>query len=273
MRILAIFTCFNRKEKTENCIHTLVEGNPDLDFTIIAVDDNSTDGTKQVLNKMKTSYDIHLIEGNGKLYYSGGMRMGMEYALKTIDQGYDYMLMLNDDVSFIEHKIEMLVEQSMEQDNAIIVGAMMDDDGKLSYSAIEYTKGIKYKKIPIENWEKNADTFNANCVLIPFQVFKKIGTIDKYYIHSLGDFDYGLMIKKNGYKIHTSKEYVGICNINSNLNTWSDKALKIKERIKKKEDIKGAPTKQWFYFLRKNFNLFIAIKGAITPYIRIILKR
>lgn len=273
MKILVIFTCFNRKDKTENCIHTLVDGNPDLEFTIIAVDDNSTDGTKQLLNKMKTSYDLHLIEGEGNLYYSGGMRIGMEYALKTVDQNYDYVLMINDDVSFIKHGIEMSAKQSMEQNNAIIVGAMRNTEGKLSYSAIKYIKGIKYEKVPIENWRENADTFNANCVLIPYQIFKKVGVIDKYYIHSLGDFDYGLQLKKDGYNMHVTKEYVGICNDNSNLNTWSDKTLTIKERIKKKEDIKGAPTKQWFYFLRKNFNLFIAIKGTITPFIRIILKR
>ena len=47
--------------------------------------------------------------------------------------------------------------------------------------------------------------------------------------------------------------------------------MKRTERIKRKESIKGAPTKQWFYFLNKNFGVFSAIKGSVTPFVRIII--
>ena len=53
MRVLAVFTCYNRKEKTKTCIETLVNGNPSCEFSFIAVDDNSTDGTSDMLKKKK----------------------------------------------------------------------------------------------------------------------------------------------------------------------------------------------------------------------------
>ena len=97
--------------------------------------------------------------------------------------------------------------------------------------------------------------------------------MDSHYIHSLGDFDYGLELKNNGYSIFSTDEYVGLCNNNSIRNTWNDIDLPIKDRIRLKEDPKGAPIKPWFYYLNKNFNIITAIIGSITPYVRILLKK
>lgn len=271
MKVLAIFTCFNRKEKTENSIRSLADGNPSCDFTFVVADDNSTDGTYERLEVLSDKYDIHLLRGTGSLFYSGGMRLGMEYALEELPKDYDYLLMMNDDVSFHIGCIEKLSEQSREQGNAVIAGATYDDNGKLSYGAIKYIKGIRYRKLAPEEWKIPADTFNANCVLIPYEAFVEAGEIDCHYIHSLGDFDYGLSLKRNTFKIFSSKEFVGICSNNSNKNTWMDKSLSRKERLRKKESAKGAPTKQWFYFLKKNFGVKKAIIHSISPIGRILL--
>lgn len=269
--ILAILTCFNRKEKTEQSIRSIVEENPDCKFSFVIVDDNSTDGTTQQLKNMRAEFDLHVLNGNGSLYYSGGMRLAMQYAREQIKQPYDYLLMMNDDVEFLNGSIEKMIAQSIAQNKAIIVGAMKNESGSLSYGAVKYIKGIKYRTLFINEWEIDADTFNANCVLIPWQAFEATEIMDNHYIHSLGDFDYGLSLKKNGYKIHTSKDFAGICNNNPTKGTWTDTSLSRMQRIKKKESLKGASTKQWFYFLNKNFNSFIAFKSVITPYIRILI--
>lgn len=271
VEIVALLTCRDRKDKTESCIRSLSEGNSNCHFTFVIVDDGSTDGTKERITELKRDYDIHLLEADGNLYYSGGMRKGMLYILHNMPFKYDYLLMLNDDVTFFENSILKMVIQNTEMNQAIIVGATCEEDGQLSYSAIQYTKGIKYRKIPVSEWGVEADTFNANAVLLPYKAFETVGAMDMHYRHSLGDFDYGLELKRNGYSIHVSKEYVGICKSNSEKGMWTDSALKRVERIKRKESIKGAPFKQWFYFLKKNFGIMVAIKSSCTPYIRILL--
>lgn len=273
MKILVIFTCHNRKEKTENCIKTLVEGNQGFAFTIIVVDDDSKDGTWEMLDAMQQEYHIHPLKGSGNLFYSGGMRMGMEYALNELDEIYDYLLIVNDDVSFYDGCVKKMIEQSRDQSGAVIVGAMCDHVGHISYGAIKYIRGIKYQILEIEKWEVNADTFCANCVLIPYEAFQKVGIMDWHYVHSLGDFDYGLCLKRAGYPIHVSKEYAGVCEDNPRAGGWQDTTLSRRERIRQKESIKGAPTRQWFYFLKKNFGLATAVKGCVTPYIRILIGR
>lgn len=272
-KILAIFTCYNRKGKTERCVHSLTEGNPECIFTFIAVDDGSCDGTRELLLSMKKIYDLYLLEGDGSLYYSGGMRKGMCYALQELSGDYDYLLMLNDDVVFFAGGVEGMIAQSKEQNGAVIAGAMCDSAGRLSYGAVKYIKGIKYRKLQIDEWRLKADTFNANAVLMPYNIFSQTGAIDAHYRHSLGDFDYGLEISRSGGVIYGSKQYIGHCEQNDVKGTWGDASLSRRERVKKKESVKGAPTRQWFYFLKKNFGVLMAVKGCCTPYVRIVLGR
>ena len=107
-KVLGLMTCFNRKEKTKNAIKTLRSGNPNLEFSFLVVDDNSTDGTKQEIEKIP---GVEVISGNGSLFYSGGMRIAIEHAKKR-QKVYDYCLLFNDDVDFYEWKEKKVIEVS-----------------------------------------------------------------------------------------------------------------------------------------------------------------
>lgn len=273
--ILVILTCFNRKFKTINCIKSLLGSNKNFKVKFLVVNDGSTDGTKEEL--IKLNYDIHIIEGNGNLFWNGGMRKGIEYALENIEA--DFYLLINDDVEFFPNTIERLLGRyfyirSNNQDG-LIVGATCDNNNNLTYGAIKYVnkKRIKYITISPSNTIEDYDTFNCNCVLVPNNILRKVGNLDKKYKHSMGDFDYGFIVKRFGYCIYSSDEYVGICERNSYKETWQDVSLPILKRLKLKESLKGLPAAQWFYFLNKNFGLYTAIIYSITPYIKIITKR
>lgn len=273
MKIAALLTCFNRKEKTEKAIRSIVEGNSEINFCFIVTDDNSRDGTPDMLEKLKNQgYHIHCLKGTGSLYYSGGMRIAMEAALRS-NQQFDYVLLMNDDVDFFEHSIEKLIRQSRKRENAVIVGVTCDDAGNYSYGAIKYTRGIAYVGKGIECSDTPCDTFNANCVLVPWALFEKSGGMDPHYVHSLGDFDFGLTLKRNGAAIHPSEAYVGICNPNSGKNSWNDPGVPVVQRIRMKESPKGLPAGIWFYFINKNFGFWLAAAKTVTPYIRILCRK
>ena len=74
MKILAIFTCFNRKELTKRGMATLSE-NRDVTFDYVILDDNSSDGTREMLKQMRDdgTYQIDLIEGDGSNFWNGGI--------------------------------------------------------------------------------------------------------------------------------------------------------------------------------------------------------
>lgn len=73
--IIAILTCHNRKSETVTCITSLIENNTNIEFKFVVVDDNSTDGTREALLSM--SCDITIIEGDGQLFWNGGMHRSL----------------------------------------------------------------------------------------------------------------------------------------------------------------------------------------------------
>lgn len=272
-KVIVALTCYNRSEKTVNCIESLVHGNPIIEFLFVVVDDNSTDDTVKRLKTLSEEVNIHLIETQGDLYYSRGMKKALDYIVSLESKEFfDYLLLINDDVDFYENCIERMIHESDRKNNAVIVGPTCDKNGSLTYGGVKYLdkKTIKNRKMGINDADEKCDTFNANCVLIPFALFSKVGSYDSHYIHSLGDYDYGLTISKQGVAIYTASQYCGECVNNSVKMTWRDKELTLLQRIKKKEHPKGAPTKQWFYFLNKNFGLYVALKHTISPWIKLI---
>lgn len=146
MKILAVCTCFNRKDKTKECIETITSCNPGCEFTFVVADDGSTDGTVEMLMQMQNEYRIHIVKGDGTWFYSGGMHAGMEYAKEKLSKDFSYMLLINDDVEFLNQCILQMIDQSKEQRDAVIVGTMKDKNGMQSYGAmlIQFTKSLYY---------------------------------------------------------------------------------------------------------------------------------
>ena len=267
-KILALATCFNRKDKTIKAINSLVSGNRDIDFSFVICDDNSFDGTYEELLKID---NVKVIKGTGSLFWCGGMRKAIDEALRQTDT-YDYCMWFNDDVVFFEHSIDKLANK---EENVVWVGPTCDDNNELSYGGVIKTSCFrpKYRKV-IADTESGleCDTFNANCVLIPWEIFINTGNMDSVYTHQFGDYDYGFMLKSKRIQIKVSNEFIGICNTNSNLGTFNDKTLSIKERLRLKKKSKGGlPANEWFHYLRKNYNMFIALIYSVTPYIRIFI--
>ena len=269
-KILAVFTCYNRKEKTVKCLESLLNYNPDQNFSFIAVDDNSMDGTKEALQKFD---NMKIIEGDGKCYYSGGMRLGINEGKKSIDS-YEWVLFFNDDVEFFPKAITKLINFSRNSKD-ILIGATCDKQGKLSYGGVKKKSQFRPAFSIIMSGENRefCDTFNANCVLIPFDIFKALPNIDKRYTHSLGDYDYGLEARKRGIKLVASDFFVGVCDDNDIKGTWRDTNLKRCERLRKKESPKGLPWREWFYFTKKHYGIISACLSAVTPYLKIIFRR
>lgn len=273
LKIAIVFTCFNRKEKTINCIKKLATTNSENELLFYVVDDKSTDGTATAITELGFD-NIKLISGTGSLFWNGGMHLGVSKVFE--DGGFDFVLLVNDDVDFYPKAIDKLVCEAVklnaEQPTAL-VGATCDDKGNFSYGGIKYTKGIKYVAVTPSEVGKECSTFNANCTLIPYKLFETVGNIDPYYKHSMGDFDLGFRVVRAGGRILVHNEYIGVCNDNPIEGSWQDRTLSVRERIKKKESFKGLPFKDWFHYLNKNFGLPCALMRSITPYIKILLHK
>ena len=249
-----------------------MNGNPSVRFHFIVVNDGSTDGTGDALAALNAQYhNITVLNGDGNLFYSKGMRKGMEWLNRSGIQ-HDYVLLVNDDVAFENKAVERLIGESRAKDNAIIVGATCDEDGRFTYGGVRYRKGtIDVEFVTPETPEILCETFNGNCVLIPWGSYVNCKPMDGLYAHAAGDFDYGFSLSRSGAKIFSSSFYVGTCGRNGVKGTWNDRTLTRRERLQKKESPKGLPFQSWMHFLYKNFGLKQAVLHGFTPYIKILL--
>lgn len=280
MKIAVLFTCFNRIEKTRACIESIecAAQNADCELNWFITDGGSADGTIEELSGLPR---INLVVSKGA-YYSQGMLSCMNLLDKNSPLQYDYVMLVNDDVDFYEDFLKKILSYSCEYGhNKTIVGATcsnnapskIDNESSQTYGGIRYAKSalsVRYSMVSIDDADSSCDTFNANCVLIPIDLYIKSPRMDAHFVHGLGDFDYGMCL--HGDKI-TTNFYVGKCENNSKSGTWMDTSLSASKRIKKLNEVKGSPTKQWFYYLRKHFGLCSATLHSISPYVRILLHK
>lgn len=270
-KVAVLMTCYNRAEATVKCIRSLYDNNKNIDFRFVVTDDNSSDDTRERLSELPCK--IRMLSGNGNLFWNGGMRMSMSFALEYVDR-LDYVLLVNDDVDFFNESIEKLIQRIEDTNADVVVGATCDPNGRMSYGGVKKTSKFFAKfdlMNPLETASEQCDTFNCNCVLMKADAFKTAGNLDSKYTHSMGDYDYGMTIRRLGMTVLSSLDYVGQCSDNDVKGSWRDSSLPRFKRLKLKEGAKGLPFSDWFHFVNKNYGFPSAVYHSVTPYIRILI--
>jgi GT2 family glycosyltransferase len=275
-KVAVILTCFNRKQKTLDCLDAVLAQSV---FSEVAVyffvtDDGSQDGTSDAL--MHKYKNIRLLKGNGSLFWNGGMRMAWEEALKS---PFDYFFLLNDD-TFLYHSTlqRMLVahEKCKEVTGkaGIIIGSTLGENGKTSYGG-ELQKSklrpLTLIKLDPTDHVQPCDTFNGNCVLISQDAVLVLGNLDSGFVHAMGDTDYGLRAKRAGIPMWVIPFYAGRCvNDNSTAGSFNDSSLSAAARFKKILSPKGLPWRAWRIVCRRHAGILWPIY-CVWPYAKIFL--
>lgn len=268
-RIAVLLTCFNRRETTLRCLRALSgQALPEaIDLETYLVDDGCTDGTGDAVRQQFP--EVNVIQGDGNLYWCGGMRLAWSEAAKG---NYDYYLWLNDDVSLYENAILILFDslrQVCELDKeGVVVGAICDPaTGKVTYGGDATNKRI----VPNGHPQK-CDIFNGNVVLVPQTVFASVGNFDPVFTHCFGDSDYAVRTKSSGYNCWVTNAYVGTGESNPNGSDWANPNIKLIKRIKILNSPKGLPFKQWRIFARRRYGRKWPIT-VIKMYLRLFFPR
>lgn len=274
-KIIVVMTCFNRRDKTLQCLHRLFEAASkvlELELDVIVVDDGSTDGTSAAI-QAAYSQRVQVVRGNGSLFWGGVMRLAMETALTA---QFDYLLWLNDDTMLDGSAIKRVAEASSTYPDAILVGATHDS---VNQQLCTYGGVVRKSRYGRTNWSRHvisdaylpAETMNGNFVLIPSAVVYQLGPISKAFTHSLGDFDYGLRAKRIGVKILQMPGSIGCCDRNPIAGSYQDKSLSKWVRWQKLRSLKGFPPREWAIFTYRHAGPLWFLYWA-WPYIKFLTK-
>ena len=227
------------------------------DFKLFIIDNNSVDETLEIICKIK-KIDIQVIENKKNIGVAAANNMGIKLAL---DQGYQKVLLSNNDIVFDKNIIGDLVNFSKNQSSSISSLKIMyeHDKDKIWYCGgfFNFTKGLVPEHLGIGqpdfgqyNHLKYSDYAPTCFVLFDSKVFSEIGFMDEAYFVYFDDTDFFYRVKKNGnFKLLVNQK-IKIFHKVGSLTSTSD------AKGKKSNFFISQNIQNHFYFLKKNERLY-----------------
>lgn len=271
--IAVLITCYNRRETTLTCLARLYEQPlpENVSVRTFLVDDGCSDGTGDAV---RSAYpQVHIIQGDGTLFWCNGMRLAWEIAAKIQPAAYVW---LNDDVILAPKAIHTLVHtwQAAEKDVSppvIVVGSCQDPEtGALTYGGQRRLGPHpgRVAVIPPTDNPQPCDTFNGNLVLVSSRAHTRVGNMRSFH-HAMGDTDYGYRALQCGCRLLLAPGFLGACEANQKEDIKMRRDLSRIERLKILK--KRLPPIDWWRLLAAHAGWRAPIYWP-GPYIRALLK-
>lgn len=271
--LFIILLNYNSAEDTIECINSIKEKEQKVKYTIVVVDNFSTDDS---LSKLRKIENIVLIESDKNEGFAAGNNLGIKYA---INNGAKYILLLNNDTIIEENAISNQLEAFKHNEKIGIMGSRIMyyyNRDLINYCGgnINWfrgnTKHCRLKKKFDESIPKVEYTdFITGCsMLIKKEVIEKVGYLPEEYFMYYEDLDYCIQTKDKGYKLAVATDSVIYHKVSASsggdASPFSIKWM-TRNRIvfinKYKSRTKGMLTISFFYLTRIIKLLLYYIKG------------
>ncbi len=276
--LAVLLTCFNRREKTLECLRALASSSnlETVQLHAVLVDDGSTDGTAQAVRAEFPWVDV--IVADGSLFWCRGMHLAFATAMRS---GFDFYLWLNDDTVLMPDAVDRLLACAAEltqrrKTPVVVVGNTQDSvTGAHTYGGerqLPWSRGFKFQRVALSALPQPCETLTGNIVLISAQAAKQVGNLDPQFEHAMGDTDYGLRANKLGVELWIAPGAHGTCSHNPVVNTYVDASLPFSERWKRMLHRKGLPWRSWLIFTRRHAGVIWPLHFA-WPYFKLVFGR
>jgi GT2 family glycosyltransferase len=206
-KVAIIILNWNGKEDTIECLESVKEITY-LNYEILLVDNGSTDGSIECFRERYPGMEI--IENTENLGFAEGNNVGIRRAM---DEGADYVLLLNNDTVVDKEFLGWLVKVAESDPKIGFVGPKVyyyDYCGRkdvLNFAGgkLNIWKGISYHigKNEIDNGQyneiKKVDFVEGSCLLVKNKTIQKIGLLDSVYFTYWEENDWCMKGFKAGY--------------------------------------------------------------------------
>ena len=117
---IIIIPTYNEKENVENIIRAIF--NLEGDYDILIIEDNSPDGTADIVRRLQTEFGarLNMIERKGKLGLGTAYLTGFKWAL---EHGYDYIFEMDADFSHNPNDVPRLYRACTEGGADLAIGS------------------------------------------------------------------------------------------------------------------------------------------------------
>ncbi len=202
-RIAVVIVNWKTYDFTSKCIDSVLNSSF-KNFKIILIDNECQNG---MLDHLKKSEKIHIIKNENNEGFARANNQGIKYSIKN---GFDYILLLNNDTVINYDLLDLLIKQSNILNQKIIQPLILNHNGTKIWNAggtINYFLGtFKTHKMGknFKNFKINrsfTDWFTGCCVLIKSEIFNEVGYFDEKFFAYYEDVDFSIRLKAKGYSV------------------------------------------------------------------------
>lgn len=194
-KVVTVIVTYNRKALLVECIESLLTQKSDSLLDILVIDNASTDGTKETIQKFIDDKSIRYINTGANLGGAGGFERGVREAAKG---EYDYIWIMDDDTIPTESALQELLNVSTKiKNHGFLSSLALWTDGSVCTMNVQ-RKNIM-KKLDLSEFNKDLipvqyATFVS--LFVPMSVVREVGApIGEFFIWG-DDWEYTRRISK-----------------------------------------------------------------------------
>ena len=267
---------------TKECLKTLRDmlqknDHPGFIFDLVVVDDGSSDGTAEYISKNHP--EVHLLNGDGNLWWSGAIEKGIRYAMDRLDTAY--FLWWNNDIYTASDYFDAIIRLLKTDDHSKIYGSKIlcaeDSNTLWSFGGFFHPRwghsymygqgeidGPEFSKPLVADWLPGMGT------LLPAEVVRQVGAINTNdFPQYHGDVDFTRRAFLAGFKLEVRPE-LRIWNHTRHSGSFSNKKNKL-VTLKEISSLNNF-RKDWILY-RKYATTPLAFVMLFKKYLGLLLKR
>lgn len=199
---------YNGIEYNETCINSIRASDWQGDIQIFVVDNDSMDGSPTRLLKCYGSEQwFHLIHMGRNAGFAGANNVGLR---KAVEEGCNFLMLLNNDTCIEKDMIRELVECVEEKSCIVAPKIYYWDQRDVIWSAGGFLSpiirkprsfGENEKDTEIFNQKKECNYLNGCCMLFSAQTFHRMGNMDEDFFLYYEDTEYCMRAVEKGVQL------------------------------------------------------------------------
>lgn len=212
-RVAVVVLNYKGIDDTIACISSLTEQTYS-DFTIVAVENGSHDGSAAIFKDLETTYGSRLkaLYNSKNLGFDGGVNTGIQWAL---DNGYEWIALLNNDAVADKHWLQRLLETAKTQQAGMTTSLLLHEGGDTIDSTGDwYSKwGLPFPRNRNDKTDvapEAGEVFGATggATLYSAAMLRDIGIFDNDFFAYYEDIDISFRAQLRGWKVYYEKSAV-----------------------------------------------------------------
>ena len=206
-RVAVVVLNYKGIDDTVNCIASLAKQSLP-DFTIVAVENGSHDGSAERFKELQRQYGnkLQTLFNDTNLGFTGGVNTGIRWA---IDRDFDYVALFNNDALADKEWLKTLLTSAQKHKTGITTGLLLLEDGKTIDSTGDWFSkwGLPFPRNrhdPVSSTPKGGNVFGATggATLFSVPMLREIGLFDEDLFAYYEDVDISFRAQLAGWNVY-----------------------------------------------------------------------